>query len=258
MSRIRTIKPEFFDDPKMADVSPLARLAFIGLWTCVDRRGLVEYEPRRLKVKILPFDAVDFSALLDELESVGVVTRYTVEGRNLLCVNRFESHQRPHPKEPESTLVGPAVERNGEPRKSDDEPARKGREGKGTGKEQEGEWRVRFDLFWEKYPRKVGKDAAWAEWKRLKPDASLLELMLSAVLLQSQSRQWRENDGEFIPHPRTWLRQGRWQDEPGKTGTGKARGNWTAWECPHEPECESRSKCADADILGKARKAVTA
>ena len=36
MARIRTIKPEFFDDPKIGRLSPLARLAFIGLLTQSD------------------------------------------------------------------------------------------------------------------------------------------------------------------------------------------------------------------------------
>ena len=30
---------------------------------------------------------------------------------------------------------------------------------------------------------------------------------------QKGSRQWRENNGQFIPNPATWLNQGRWEDE---------------------------------------------
>ena len=33
------------------------------------------------------------------------------------------------------------------------------------------------------------------------------------VLAQARSAQWNRDGGQFIPHPRTWLHQGRWQDE---------------------------------------------
>jgi hypothetical protein len=36
--------------------------------------------------------------------------------------------------------------------------------------------------------------------------------MVSAVQEQAQSAQWRRDGGIYIPHPRTWLNQGRWQD----------------------------------------------
>jgi len=29
-----------------------------------------------------------------------------------------------------------------------------------------------------------------------------------------QSRQWREQDGKFIPMPSTFLNERRWEDEP--------------------------------------------
>jgi len=33
------------------------------------------------------------------------------------------------------------------------------------------------------------------------------------VEAQKRSRQWVESDGKYIPHPATWLNQGRWDDE---------------------------------------------
>ena len=79
-----------------------------------------------------------------------------------------------------------------------------------------------FEKFWGVFPRKVGKGAALAEWRRIGPDDALVEAMIAAVDAQRQSSQWRKNDGEFIPHPRTWLSQRRWLDAPdhhrGNTG----------------------------------------
>lgn len=77
-----------------------------------------------------------------------------------------------------------------------------------------GDARVRFERFWDEYPRKVGKDAAWREWLKRSPDDDLTDQMIAAVRHQRASAQWVKQGGEFIPHPRTWLHQGRWQDEP--------------------------------------------
>lgn len=71
----------------------------------------------------------------------------------------------------------------------------------------------RFDVFWDAYPKKAGKEAARKVWARLKPSSGLLELMLTAVADQRRSAQWLKDGGQFIPHPATWLNQGRWQDE---------------------------------------------
>jgi hypothetical protein len=70
-----------------------------------------------------------------------------------------------------------------------------------------------FDGFWAAYPRKVGKDAARKAFDKRKPDSTLLAQMLSAIARQIDTEQWRKDGGQFIPHPATWLNEGRWQDE---------------------------------------------
>lgn len=70
-----------------------------------------------------------------------------------------------------------------------------------------------FAEFWKAYPRKVGKDAARKAFEKRKPDRALLDLMLVAVAAQQKGRDWTKDGGQFIPHPSTWLNQGRWMDE---------------------------------------------
>ena len=41
-----------------------------------------------------------------------------------------------------------------------------------------------------------------------------LDRLLSALERQRASPQWQRENGRYIPHPVTWLRQGRWEDEP--------------------------------------------
>ena len=73
--------------------------------------------------------------------------------------------------------------------------------------------RASFDALWEVYPRKVGKEAAFTEFAKIAPDGPLVAVMVGAVERQRQSPQWLRDGGQFIPHPRTWLKQGRWQDD---------------------------------------------
>ena len=70
-----------------------------------------------------------------------------------------------------------------------------------------------FDVFWSKYPKKVGKDAALKAFQKRKPDQHLLVQMLNALGEQIRSEAWTKDGGQFIPNPATWLNQGRWQDE---------------------------------------------
>lgn len=70
-----------------------------------------------------------------------------------------------------------------------------------------------FERFWKAYPRKIGKGAAKQEFKKIKPSTSLLEKMISAVEACKKTEQWKKDGGQYIPHPKTWLHQGRWDDE---------------------------------------------
>ncbi|MDE2097791.1 MAG: DUF1376 domain-containing protein [Patescibacteria group bacterium] len=70
-----------------------------------------------------------------------------------------------------------------------------------------------FDQFWAAYPKKVGKEAAFKAWKKLKKPSETLQAILLALAWQKDSAQWRKNSGQFIPNPATYLTQGRWMDE---------------------------------------------
>lgn len=107
MARIRMIKPEFFDDPEIGDLSFPARLFFIGLWTQADRAGRLREDFRRLKARLFPFDPdVQIEALLVELTAKDMVRRYQDRaGTHLIWVRNFQKHQRPHVKEQESVIA---------------------------------------------------------------------------------------------------------------------------------------------------------
>jgi hypothetical protein len=67
-----------------------------------------------------------------------------------------------------------------------------------------------FGEFWQAYPKKVGKDAAYKSWVKVK---ARIDDVMPALTWQKESDQWQRNDGQYIPNPATYLNQGRWQDE---------------------------------------------
>ena len=107
MPRARNIKPSFFTNEVLSEVSPLARLLFIGLWTVADRRGRLEDRPKKIKAEVLPYDNCDPEKLLNELASKKFITRYQINDCSYISIPKFEKHQNPHCKETESTIPAP-------------------------------------------------------------------------------------------------------------------------------------------------------
>ena len=106
-----------------------------------------------------------------------------------------------------------------------------------------------FAAFWAAYPRKVGKAKCAAWWKGARPDDALVTRMLGAIAEQRASTQWQRDGGQYIPHPATWLREGRWEDEPvvvaGPHLTDKERRSLAAgqaWLAKRKAEREARER----------------
>lgn len=94
-----------------------------------------------------------------------------------------------------------------------------------------------FDVFWLSYPRKVGKEAARKAWKataRKRPD---FDSVLEA--LEQAKGVWAKGDPRFIPHPATWLNQGRWADEA------------TVAPVLGEDEAEARRRATEARLAAR-------
>jgi len=64
-----------------------------------------------------------------------------------------------------------------------------------------------FTIFWSAYPKKIGKDAAFKSWSKVKPR---IDNVMYALSWQQDSDQWKRG---YIPNPSTYLNQGRWKDE---------------------------------------------
>lgn len=123
MARGRYVKPEFFGHEGLFDLEqssglPL-RVAFAGIWTVCDREGRFAWRPRTLKREVLPYDDLDFSAVLDALAQGGFVASYEVGGEKYGRVVNWHKHQKPHVREPGSRIPAPGDERPHLPLPSD-------------------------------------------------------------------------------------------------------------------------------------------
>ena len=70
-----------------------------------------------------------------------------------------------------------------------------------------------FSWWYEHYPRKVARSDAVKAWDKLAPDDALQKVMIQAVEKQKRSPAWLKDNGDFIPHPATWINGRRWEDQ---------------------------------------------
>jgi len=94
LARIRSIKPEFWIDEKVVELSSWARLLFIGLWSFADDQGYVDDKPRRIKMQIFPNDDLDVDVLLDELFARGMLDPFTSPVGPVFRIRNWTRHQK--------------------------------------------------------------------------------------------------------------------------------------------------------------------
>lgn len=109
MARARNIKPAFFKNEYLAELEPMARLLFIGLWCLADRNGRLEYRPKRIKAELFPYENIKIEKLLEDLASPRdtFIRIYSVKNIKYIQINNFLKHQNPHKNEVESGIPEP-------------------------------------------------------------------------------------------------------------------------------------------------------
>lgn len=91
MARNRMIKPEFWEDPKVALLSDKAKLLFIALWNFADDEGFLENNSKWIAVKCFPYEKnIRIENFLAELFKIGVIS--TKNG--VICIKNFLKHQK--------------------------------------------------------------------------------------------------------------------------------------------------------------------
>ena len=250
----RSINAEFWTDPKIDRLSPLARYLFLYCITNPHSHMSGIYPVRlSLMQEETALTSVQFKTAFTELLKEQVIHYQTDE--KMLWVTNMLSYQasgqqvwkgvayhlrRLH----HSTLIPLFLKRYPEIRPSLEQigyqypsdrvgdrgsskdypvpisdlliPLKKGRESERGG---EG-----FEAFWQVYPRKIGKGAARKVWMKLKPDSGFIEQICQQVQSACQTDQWQREGGKYIPHPATWLSQSRWEDDYSQRSPVKTEG----------------------------------
>jgi len=225
MARIRTIKPEFHDDEKMATIPRDARLLYIAMWNFSDDYGVIKGHPTWIKNKVFPYDDIKqatFNEWLMGLERLRCIIPFDHNGEKFYFIRTFNEHQRVDKPSQTRNPDPPAdiLEINRSLFAEDSTNTPRGlpvvREGKGIVREGNSNGsgaRARFEKFWESYPKKKSKAQAEKAFAKINPDEQLLAAMIAKIGQARTSDEWTREGGRYIPHPATWLNAKGWEDE---------------------------------------------
>lgn len=70
-----------------------------------------------------------------------------------------------------------------------------------------------FNIFWNEYPKKTAKKVALKSFLKIDIDDIKFSEILKALKVFKNSKEWKKENGKFIPYPASWLNQERWLDE---------------------------------------------
>lgn len=250
MARIRSVHPSLFTDEAWVSCSPLARILYIGLWTDADDQGLFEWKPLQLKMRLLPGDGADATALLNELADVDLVQSYEADGKRFGAIKDFRKFQRPqkpnaiHPiiekigeyvglsptptnvvedRSPTSTVIVPQMEDGGEDVGSKTDANASSVAGRAT-KPKARSYPEDFEAAWKAYPHHKGRSSkpkALEHWRQLPVDerASLVDAIQRFVPNVADT-----TGGKGAQDMATWLRDGKHLNWSAEAGSGGSNG----------------------------------
>jgi hypothetical protein len=239
MTRIRTIKPEFWHDEKLAPMSPIDRLVFLGLISMADDYGRVHANIKVIDAFVFPETADTVRESVANLSRIGrIEIGSSASGMRVLQIINWERHQKVDKPQPQKALpqicqktienldhievlerfsndsriarekVAPLTS-DLRPTTSDQRPNTLSVSETESGRHKYSE---EFETFWEIYPkqRRTKKQEAYRKWKQAvkRVDAGLL---IQRAADYADSEQGRS---EYAVMPSVWLNGGMWEDEP--------------------------------------------
>ncbi len=81
-----------------------------------------------------------------------------------------------------------------------------------------------FLSFWDKYPNKLDREEALAEWQQVATDETVANQILDGLQAWKKTAQWKQDGGRFVPTAANFLKRGYWNVKPPKGGMDK-KGN---------------------------------
>lgn len=190
------------------------------LLTYVDDYGRGSADPELLKGFVFPrrkgVTEATIEKSLQELANIGSILLYDVDGESYFCFPNWADHQRIQTKKskfpaPSDGILKKSTVSHGEPPPESNPIQSEYKSKSESESKSEKNAHEDFDKFWSAYPRKAGsKQKAFEAFKKA---GVSLDILLAAIENQKQSAQWSKDNGQFIPHPTTWLNGKRWEDQ---------------------------------------------
>lgn len=97
--KTRFIKPGFWLNEELAQLSERAQLTYIGLWMLADRGGYLEDRPAKIAAQLCPYKRIDIEKVLNELAENKLIHRYVSNSVAVIYIPTFLEHQNVHPNE---------------------------------------------------------------------------------------------------------------------------------------------------------------
>lgn len=211
----RFLRPGITNSERWNNVSWNAQSLYIRLITLVDDYGRCDGRPSVVLGSCFSIwndihqdDSVDLqqvTQMLQQLAASQLIEAYEIEGKKIIQISQWQERIREgtvskwpsaqNLQQVASNLLLPTPTPTPTPSSPPSHQSS-----------------VEFEVFWKAYPRKEGKGAALKSFIRLKC-YNQMEKILPAIERNKKSLQWLKDGGQFIPHPTTWLNQGRWDDE---------------------------------------------
>jgi hypothetical protein len=224
MARARNIKPSFFQNEELGDLQPLARLAFIGMWTIANFKGCIEYRAKRLKIQLLPYDECNIEKIVNDLDKSGLIRLYSVHENKYIKIVNFEKHQNPHKNERDAGTEIPDIDEN-DFQNNELKNIQKNPEQDGTDRADslilnpdscflnpdlcEINPLFGFEEFWLIYDKKVARQKSEKEWAKI----GVNEQLLQTIILATRNYVKAKPDKQFRKDPERWIKNQCWNDE---------------------------------------------
>lgn len=235
MARIRSIKPEFWQDEKLAPLSPIDRLVFLGLISQADDAGRLIDNVKLIDGLLFPQTEDSSRDSIETLVSLGRITRYPgPSGQRLIQITNWKNHQKvdnPGSKilpAPFAEVVATNGHTDTEP-KSRETLSRKSIPEVGCGKKEN--YSPEFVETRKAYPKRAGGDSEADAWKqyqaRLRSGETSEAIHAGTLRYKAYIVATGKEGTEYVKQMRTFLGPSRhylesW-DIPGKSKNGAER-----------------------------------
>lgn len=98
MAKIRTVKPELWEDEKLGRLKRDCRLTFLGLFNFADDQGVIKSNPVYIKSRIYPYDedlrVNELKTWLDALVKARMLIPFEFKKEGYYVIRTFRDHQK--------------------------------------------------------------------------------------------------------------------------------------------------------------------